>query len=368
MAHLGLEGSRLLIGVDFSGHPEARALYAARAAQSVVLFPSADARDARELGEWQGPLTVWCIDGTWAQARKIWRTNPALQKLPAYRLSPSAVGEYRIRKEPEPHCLSTVEAVAEVLGILRGEARHLQPVLAPFASMVDTQVRFAGQGRARSRRRRPGRGLALPPALAGRLHDAVIVYGEANGWPVRMPDRPPAELLQWLAYRPSTRESFHCIARPVHGFSPTALRHQQLSPGDVALAVSLDELAARFAGFSRPSDVWCGFGHFSHSLARAAGITTPAFVDLRQLLGSLAKQPMGAVEDAHARLGAPPPVVLALPGRGARRLGLIGAMFADLCGRVQRAASPGLLQEEPSPLADPTPIAAGPLARLGQNG
>ena len=98
MAHLSVPGSRLRVGVEFNADPMVTALLDDPTRRSVILYPSPDARPAEDLRQISEPLRIFILDGTWWQAKKLWRRNPWMKTLPAYRLSPSAPGQYRIRR------------------------------------------------------------------------------------------------------------------------------------------------------------------------------------------------------------------------------------------------------------------------------
>jgi len=49
----------------------------------------------------------------------------------------------RIRKEPADFCVSTIEALTEVLNVLEPDGAPFDPLLLPFRTMVDRQERFA---------------------------------------------------------------------------------------------------------------------------------------------------------------------------------------------------------------------------------
>ena len=56
------------------------------------------------------------LDGSWSQAKALWWRNAWLLKLNrlcVYPTQPSIYG--RLRKEPQTHCVSTLEAVADAL-------------------------------------------------------------------------------------------------------------------------------------------------------------------------------------------------------------------------------------------------------------
>lgn len=119
MAHLAVLRSLLRVGIEFEADPVVTALRGDTTRRSVVLYPSPKARPAEELRSLTVPLRVFVLDGTWWQAKKLWQRNPWLHALPAYRLTPSTPGQYRIRKEPAAHCLATIESVVQLLDVPR---------------------------------------------------------------------------------------------------------------------------------------------------------------------------------------------------------------------------------------------------------
>jgi len=55
------------------------------------------------------------LDGTWRKALKLWRLNPWLWTMPAYRINPTQPSSYGIRKTTQANSLSTLEAVSYAL-------------------------------------------------------------------------------------------------------------------------------------------------------------------------------------------------------------------------------------------------------------
>src|SRR5947209_1558912 len=139
MAHLSLPNSELHVGVDFDGHPAVQRLVALP--DTALLFPGEGAQDPSRCG--RPPRNLIVVDGTWAQAKKLVLRNRCLQSLPRIGLSPDRPSNYRIRKEPSDTCVSTIEAVVQVLGELEGEPGRFLPLLRAFERMVDLQLERA---------------------------------------------------------------------------------------------------------------------------------------------------------------------------------------------------------------------------------
>lgn len=257
----------------------------------------------------KGPVTLVVIDGTWSLARKVVRENPELQALPRFAFTPTAPSEYRIRREPHETYVSTIEALAYVLGALEGDPARFLAMLAPFRAMVDTQLRCASELHgARVRHKKPAMlGPRVPAAFRDRAEDLVCVVGEANAWPYRSAERGdghPDELVQWVGYRPSTGETFDAIARPRYPLAPSTPRHIRLSEDALMGGGGLEELHAAWRAFARDTDVVCSWGRYATRIFAASGGSLPkARIDLRQVGRQLLKGKVGTIEGFMERIG-----------------------------------------------------------------
>lgn len=109
---------------------------AAPGTRPLLLFPSEDAEllDSRMAST--GPFTLIVPDGTWRQAQRVRHRVPGLDEVPCVALPPGEPTRYRLRHEPRPGGLATIEAIARALGVLDGPevARALEAV---FRVVVD---------------------------------------------------------------------------------------------------------------------------------------------------------------------------------------------------------------------------------------
>jgi DTW domain-containing protein YfiP len=94
------------------------------------------------------------LDGSFRQARRMYKRIDALRDLPELSLPPPAVVPVRLRQPPSPHGLSTLEAVAHALALLEGEA-----LAAPLHTLQAELVRRVDAHRGR-RRDTNGRGIS----------------------------------------------------------------------------------------------------------------------------------------------------------------------------------------------------------------
>jgi DTW domain-containing protein YfiP len=106
--------------------------------RGLLLFPSDGARvlDAALLAEDPRPVTLVVPDGSWRQASKAARRLPGADTLEPVVLAAGPPTRYRLRREPMPGGLATMEAIARAFGVLEGpDVRHALEAL--FDEMVE---------------------------------------------------------------------------------------------------------------------------------------------------------------------------------------------------------------------------------------
>jgi DTW domain-containing protein YfiP len=153
LTRLAHDTAQLVTGFCFVSNARVRAL--AGAAGASLLYPGPDAIPAARL-RGSAPPVLFVVDGTWRQAEKMLAANPRLALLRRVSFGPTPPSGYRdLRREPEPHCLSTLEAVATALAELEGGAARFQPMRDAFARSVELQFECSRGDRRRPRHRRP---------------------------------------------------------------------------------------------------------------------------------------------------------------------------------------------------------------------
>jgi len=333
MAHLGLPNSVLRVGLDFAADPLVQALMTD---STYVVFPGPSAVTVAELPT-DRPINLVVLDGTWWQAGKLLKLNPAVASLPRVAFSPRNPSEYRIRRQPARYCLSTIEALVEVLDGLEPERGPFDRLLAPFRAMVSRQQTFQTEVRS-SRHRKVDRPLLPSPTLAARLQldweRVVCIQGEANAWPVKAPDdeRDPPETVHWTAWRAATGETFSAVIAPRNRLAPSTAHHLGLESSALTTGLTVEEWRRRWEAFSRPGDLIVQWGTFCGQLSFGTDLPTPErAVDLRAEALHHLRRKVGAVEECLAALQATAPS-LAVPGRAGRRLeavvGVIKALWS----------------------------------------
>jgi DTW domain-containing protein YfiP len=333
LAHLCLPQSELHVGIDFDDDARVRATLAAAEAEgrpAHLLFPGPNAVDLADVPP-DRPITLVVVDGTWWQARKLTKRNAMLAALPQLRFTPPAPSRYRIRKEPADHCVATVEALAHVLGALEGDPARFATLLRPFEAMIDRQVYYATHVRgARQRhalhRARRAQRPRTPAVLRERAGDIVCLHGEANAWPARRPGGHPPEIVQWVARRAKTGETFEAVIKPRRPLAPSIPSHIRIPRERLDAGESWDSFRARWAAFARPDDLICAWGRYPLDVLQAEGVTLPpTWLDVRPTAGTYFGTRVGAVEECTARLGVAIPDPFAI-GRGGVRLAALSAI------------------------------------------
>ncbi len=167
------------------------------------------------------------------------------------------------------------------------------------------------------------RAVRFHPFCASARADILCVHGEANTWPRYAPARHPAEIVHWLARRPTTGETFEAVIAPRQSLAPTTPFHIRLGSGALLAGESWESFAARWQAFLRPSDVIVSWGHFPVDTLAADGVVLPRpRYDARALACAVLKQRTGTVEDCLPRMQLPVPPPCGAGRGGARLAGL----------------------------------------------
>ncbi|WP_432667421.1 tRNA-uridine aminocarboxypropyltransferase [Wukongibacter baidiensis] len=95
-----------------------------------LIFPAEDEESINRKVEYKptGKIPAFIIiDGTWKEARRIFRKSDYLKKLPIISLEPDFKSQFTLRKGAGEGDLCTIEAVMEVLKI-NGETENVQAI------------------------------------------------------------------------------------------------------------------------------------------------------------------------------------------------------------------------------------------------
>jgi DTW domain-containing protein YfiP len=195
LTHLCLANSEIHVGIGFDGNAAVQALINDPKYYPVLLYPGRDALDLSKAGSKepgatsqadasdsalhalraqlaQRQLLVFLLDATWRLVRHLWRESLTLQRLPKIMFSNAAPSRYVIKQQPEPGCLSTLEATHELLVALdrSGLDHYALPdqLLGLFQRMQEHQIRCAAENKRLGIRRGVRRDPATRPAPVAR--------------------------------------------------------------------------------------------------------------------------------------------------------------------------------------------------------
>jgi DTW domain-containing protein YfiP len=155
LAHLCLENSLLLPGYDYSDHKELNALLADPQYHPVILYPGPGSLNLNQVEvkaifpPGKKPL-LFVIDGTWTTARKTLQRSKNLQKIPKICFTPKSISKFHVlRRQPEAHFFSTIEAIHETIELLApavgfdtSQKKH-DILLQVFYRMVEQQLELS---------------------------------------------------------------------------------------------------------------------------------------------------------------------------------------------------------------------------------
>ncbi|XP_028411268.1 DTW domain-containing protein 2-like [Dendronephthya gigantea] len=111
--------------------------------ETLVLYPDASATDLRKLVKEASASQKYNLvvpDGTWRQAKKIFKQNSALQQARKVQLNENIKSRYVIRTQPTRNSLSTLEAIAVALSILEGKDEITEVLRKPLQLLCDIQL------------------------------------------------------------------------------------------------------------------------------------------------------------------------------------------------------------------------------------
>lgn len=121
LAHLCLDRSEIVVGLDFTDDHYVNQLIADPQYYPMVLYPgktahniSEKALDAEVVND-RTPL-IFVIDGTWPCAKKMMKLSKNLHLIPRICFTPREPSRFEVKMQPHPMCLSTIESIHFFIG------------------------------------------------------------------------------------------------------------------------------------------------------------------------------------------------------------------------------------------------------------
>jgi DTW domain-containing protein YfiP len=151
MAHRSLSNSHLWVGKEFGEGSELIQLLRDPVVQPLLLFPGPKSLDLSKLSSEQKDAllnskrepVIIVLDATWSLAKKMLRLSPELQRIQRVSFAADSRSRFLVRKQPQPECLSSLEAIHRVLTIVdETNSRSYDGMLEAFEKMVAKQIAY----------------------------------------------------------------------------------------------------------------------------------------------------------------------------------------------------------------------------------
>ncbi|QEG23157.1 tRNA-uridine aminocarboxypropyltransferase [Mariniblastus fucicola] len=265
---------------------------------AALLYPGKGSRLLDELSEEELPKQLVIIDGTWDQAKTLFRDVPQLHQLPQVKLAPSTPGQYRIRLEPTDTSLSTLEATVQSLQQLEPHTTGLDELSQAFNTMVEQQLAHPnasyGDGSPRPKMETPN----IPSSFRRDPSQIVVAYAEATpvdyqaGMPWTELNRlkklaakePPVYCIaQRMSENQGPADSFCQTITPAKPISQANLDHMGLSQSDFESQVSVPTFCERWNHFLRPDDLLIVPNQKTIRLLARTGVQVPDYELLKAI-------------------------------------------------------------------------------------
>ena len=143
-----LSNSKIFVGIDFSQNKEINELIDNEKNSCFVLYPGESSINLNKKNiKSEKDIVIFIIDSTWPCSKKILRLSEKLNSLPKISFSSELVSNYQFKKQPNPHCLSTIESTLCILKLLNFHnienvsQKNLNEFLNPFNEMVEYQIK-----------------------------------------------------------------------------------------------------------------------------------------------------------------------------------------------------------------------------------
>jgi DTW domain-containing protein len=135
-----LSNSLFFEGLDFSEHLRLNEVLEESKGACALLYPGAKSVDL-ETSPWNTAFkTVILLDGTWSEAKRMFRESTNLHSLPRFCFRPKTPSFFLVRKQPHAGCYSTIEAVHTLLNYAGSSESESGRLLQVFRALVRKQL------------------------------------------------------------------------------------------------------------------------------------------------------------------------------------------------------------------------------------
>jgi DTW domain-containing protein YfiP len=162
-SHLILRNSEIIVDINFDHNKRFQEILSDSEYESFVLYPG-DVTIDLGTDELKNKTTkksqFIVIDGTWPCAKKMMKLSTCLHHIPRVSFKADRVSEFKVKHQPMPGCLSTVESIHQVLldlnrmGLESTQGKH-DNLMDVFRYTVDQQMELAKDPTRQGYRKKP---------------------------------------------------------------------------------------------------------------------------------------------------------------------------------------------------------------------
>lgn len=162
-SHLILKNSEVLVDVNFDGNIRLNEILNDPEYETFLLYPGFETIDlgTDELKETLTKKAQFIvIDGTWPCAKKMMKLSTCLHHVPRVSFNSDRVSEFKVKHQPLPGCLSTVESIHQVIldlnrmGLENTKNAH-ENLMDVFRYTVKQQIELASDPKRQGYRKKP---------------------------------------------------------------------------------------------------------------------------------------------------------------------------------------------------------------------
>lgn len=162
-SHLILKNSEIIVDIGFDENKRFQEILNDPDYESYLLYPGFETIDLgtdrlKETVKKKAQFIV--IDGTWPCAKKMMKLTTTLHHIPRVSFTSDRVSEFKVKHQPMPGCLSTVESIHQVLldlnrmGMEESKDSH-ENLMEVFRYTVNQQIELAQDPNRQGYRKKP---------------------------------------------------------------------------------------------------------------------------------------------------------------------------------------------------------------------
>lgn len=162
-SHLILKNSEVLVDINFDHNKRLQEILADDSYETFVLYPG-DVTIDLGTDELKSKTTrkaqFIVIDGTWPCAKKMMKLSTSLHHIPRVSFHTDRISEFKVKHQPMPGCLSTVESIHQVILDLNrmgmeNTKDHHDNLMDVFRYTVNQQMELAQDPNRQGYRKKP---------------------------------------------------------------------------------------------------------------------------------------------------------------------------------------------------------------------